>query len=272
MLIMRKDKVQKHVITTPSQRLASSLILAITVLVPPPKRENMPTPLPRLSTLQIPHPSFPSVRAKHRAIRRLNNAAARPVATHRHPRLPIRLHANQQGLPNPRAAAFPNQPIIPRPPRRLLHQDPTALPAARKKVLHAHQIPRIRLNNRRQHITDHRNELEREVDGAPDEHGGDEERRQAAVDAARQPHERQGVQQRDNVADDGKEGPQGHGAELHVQAAAAVAVDPPLIAPGFGAEGLEHAGVVGGEAWGKGFAGLFTGAGGGDEDVVFGVL
>lgn len=51
-----------------------------------------------------------------------------------------------------------------------------------------------------------------------------------------------------------------------------MAVHPPLVAPGFGAEGREHARVVGGEVGGEGLAGLFAGARGGDEDVVFGVL
>lgn len=57
-----------------------------------------------------------------------------------------------------------------------------------------------------------------------------------------------------------------------MQSAAAVAVDPPLVAPGFGAEAFEDAGVIGGEVGGQGLAGLFARAGGGDEDVVFGVL
>lgn len=51
-----------------------------------------------------------------------------------------------------------------------------------------------------------------------------------------------------------------------------MAVDPPLVAPGFGADGFEDALVLDGEAWGKGLFGLFAAAIWGDEDVIFGVL
>lgn len=51
-----------------------------------------------------------------------------------------------------------------------------------------------------------------------------------------------------------------------------MAVDPPLVAPCFGADGFEDSLVLDGEAWGKGLFGLFAAAVRGDEDVVFGVL
>lgn len=51
-----------------------------------------------------------------------------------------------------------------------------------------------------------------------------------------------------------------------------MAVDPPLVAPCFGADGFEDSFVLDGEAGGKGLLGLFAAAIGGDEDVIFGIL
>lgn len=51
-----------------------------------------------------------------------------------------------------------------------------------------------------------------------------------------------------------------------------MAVDPPLVAPCFGADSFEDSLVLDGEAWGKGLFGLFAAAIRGDEDVIFGIL
>lgn len=51
-----------------------------------------------------------------------------------------------------------------------------------------------------------------------------------------------------------------------------MAVDPPLVAPCFGADGFEDALVLAGEPGGKGLLCLFAAAIGSDEDVIFGIL
>ncbi|KUI62298.1 hypothetical protein VP1G_11313 [Cytospora mali] len=106
--------------------------------------------------------------------------------------------------------------------------------------LHPHTVPGIRLDDGSQDIPRDGHQLDDKVDERPDDHGHQHGRGQAAAaHAARGADQRERVGEGDEVAHDGEQPPDRGGPELHVQPAAAVAVDPPLVAPGLAADGLE---------------------------------
>lgn len=151
-----------------------------------------------------------------------------------------------------------------------------ALAAGAQEGLDVHEVARVGLDDGGEDVAGEGDELDGEVGGGPGEQQQQQARWEPPVaDAAGGADEAEGVEERDDVADDGEEPPEGDGAELEVgpaEAAAAVAVDEPLVPVGLAPEGGEDAGVVRGEAGGQGPLGLPAAAGGGDVDVVFWVL
>ena len=105
-------------------------------------------------------------------------------------------------------------------------------------------VPRVGLDDGRQDVAHDGHQLDDEVDEPPRQHRHQHAGRQAAANPACGADQRDGVGEGHEVADDREQAPDRGGAELHVQPAAAVAVYPPLVAPGLLTDRLKDALVL----------------------------